>query len=221
MPALSQLDFLGEELAQMDRLVVVEVQGDKDASSHSGVTCLNAADEHAGSWPVKWHKMRDSEAGSQYAACELTESRIMRHADADSVRTLATKAASRHTVVWFVVWLALGAVLAFSFVDGFAFGLFVFPFAIAGITLLIVRHHLDRSAWGLLCGIGLLSLAVAYVQRQGPGTVTWHTATASGSETYLDPRPWLVVGLLLVLVGIVAFLWQEHHRAFRHGVAQR
>jgi hypothetical protein len=77
------------------------------------------------------------------------------------------------------------------------------------VVLLIVLHHFDRSTWGLLCGIGLLSLYVAYVQRKGPGTVSWHTATASGTDTYLDPRPWLVAGLLLIVVGIAAFFWRR------------
>jgi hypothetical protein len=47
----------------------------------------------------------------------------MRHADAGFVRSPAAivrspaaKEAARHTVVWVAVWLALGAVLAFSFV---------------------------------------------------------------------------------------------------------
>ncbi|MGO8683662.1 MAG: hypothetical protein ACLQUT_03645 [Thermoleophilia bacterium] len=137
----------------------------------------------------------------------------MRHAHAGTVRTPATKEAAGHTVGWFILWLALGAALAFSFVDLISFGVLVLPFAAIGTVVLAVRHHFDRSAWGFLCGIGLLSLAVAYVQRQGPGAVTWHTATASGSETYLDPRPWLVVGLLLVLVGIGTFVWRQRRRA--------
>lgn len=137
----------------------------------------------------------------------------MRHADADAVRAPATKEAAGHTVGWFAVWLALGAALAFSFVDLISFGVLVLTFAAIGTVVLAVRHHLDRSAWGFLCGIGLLSFAVAYVQRQGPGAVTWHTATATGSETYLDPRPWLGAGLLFVFVGIGTFVWRQRRRA--------
>jgi hypothetical protein len=111
---------------------------------------------------------------------------------------------------WFALWLLAGAALAFSLVDLPAYGLLVLPFAVASVVALTVRHRLDRSAWGLLCGIGLLSLYVAYVQRQGPGTVTWHTATASGGATYMDPRPWLVAGLLFIVLGSVgAFLWRR------------
>jgi hypothetical protein len=60
-----------------------------------------------------------------------------------------------------------------------------------------------RSAVGALAGAGLLCLLVAYVQRQGPGTSCWHTATASGCDQHLDPIPWLVVGLLLLVGAIV------------------
>ena len=48
----------------------------------------------------------------------------------------------------------------------------------------------------------LLSLFVAYVQRDGPGTTCWHTATASGCDQHLNPMPWLVPVVLLVLGAI-------------------
>jgi hypothetical protein len=136
----------------------------------------------------------------------------------ESVQRPAVSSEARHAWAWFAVWLAVGVALAFSIVDGLAYGLFVFPFAIAAAVLLIVRHHFDRSAWGLLCGAGLLSLYVAYVQRKGPGTVSWHTATASGSDTYMDPRPWLVAGVLLIAVGVGAFL--RRRRSVTNGAAR-
>ena len=137
----------------------------------------------------------------------------MDHGETSSIETPATRSAARHAGVWFAVWLVAGVALAFSLVDLPAFGILVLPFVLAGVVLLVVLHHLDRSAWGLLCGVGLLSLYVAYVQRKGPGVVTWHTATASRADTYLDPRPWLIAGLLLVLVGIGAFLWRQRRSA--------
>lgn len=88
-------------------------------------------------------------------------------------------------------------------------GVFAVPLALLLAVFLLVRHHADRSAFGILVGLGLLSLYVAHVQREGPGTVSWHTATASGSDTYMDPRPWLAAGVLLVVIGIAAFLWRR------------
>ena len=143
----------------------------------------------------------------------------MDQAHPDSMRTPVTQGDARRRLAWFAVWLVVGAALAFSVLDGVAFGFFLFPFAVAAVVLLIVRHRLDRSAWGLLCGVGLLSLYVAYVERKGPGTVYWHTATASGYDTYPDPRPWFVAGLLLIVVGVTAFVW--HRRRLAAGQVKR
>jgi hypothetical protein len=41
-------------------------------------------------------------------------------------------------------------------------------------------------------------LLIAYIQRQGPGTTCWHTATAGGCAQHLDPVPWLLSGLILL-----------------------
>jgi signal transduction histidine kinase len=142
----------------------------------------------------------------------------MSQAHSEIVQLPAMRSEAGRAWAWFAVWLGVGGALAFSVVDGLAFGLLVLPFAVVAVLLLIARHHFDRSAWGLLCGVGLLSLYVAYVQRRGPGTVTWHTATASGADTYMDPRPWLVAGVLLIVVGVAAFLW--HRRSVTKGAAK-
>jgi hypothetical protein len=63
-----------------------------------------------------------------------------------------------------------------------------------------------RSVSGIITGAGLPLLLVAYIQRRGPGTVCWQSATAAGCDEYLDPRPWLAIGLAFVVCGIVAFL---------------
>lgn len=116
----------------------------------------------------------------------------------------------RSQLPWFLAWAAVGVGFALGIS---ALGLFAVPLALLVTILLIVRHHADRSAFGILAGMGLLSLYVAYVQRKGPGTVYWHTATASGADQYLDPRPWLVAGILLVAAGVAAFLWRERRRS--------
>jgi len=119
---------------------------------------------------------------------------------------LASPRRARSPLPWFFAWAAVGVGLALSVST---LGIVAVPLALLVAILLVVLRHADRSAFGILVGMGLLSLYVAYVQRKGPGTVYWHTATASGSDQSLDPRPWLVAGILLVAVGVVAFLWRE------------
>ena len=101
---------------------------------------------------------------------------------------------------WFWAWAAVGSAGAVGLVSLGPVALV--PAVIAAAAMLRSQRG-QRSMFGLLTGAGLLSLFVAYVQRAGPGTTCWHTATASGCDQHLNPIPWLVAGLLLVLGGVV------------------
>jgi hypothetical protein len=82
--------------------------------------------------------------------------------------------------------------------------------AAAFAALLLARPAGRRSAFGAVSGAGLLLLYVAYVNRAGPGTTCWRTATANACDEHLNPMPWLAIGVLLVITGLVA-----HARATR------
>jgi hypothetical protein len=103
-------------------------------------------------------------------------------------------------IAWFLAWVLVGVGIAVGFVSLGV--LTLVPSLILGAVLASVRTA-RRSALGLLVGLGLLLVFVAYVQRQGPGTTCWRTATASGCDQHLDPRPWLGAGLTLISVGLV------------------
>jgi hypothetical protein len=81
---------------------------------------------------------------------------------------------------WFLGWCVAGAVYAFSFVSGLSIGLLIFPFAAA--LLLGVAWYAPSfgEALGLLAGLGLVLLLVAWINRGGDG---------------VDPGPWLVAGI--------------------------
>ncbi|MEP6973207.1 MAG: hypothetical protein ABI869_03570 [Actinomycetota bacterium] len=101
----------------------------------------------------------------------------------------------------FAVWALAGAALVFATLS---FSILILLPVLIGVVVVASRPSLVRSAFGLVSGAGLLALYVAFLQRRGPGTVCWQTATASGCDEYLNPWPWLVIGLVLVAVGIVA-----------------
>jgi hypothetical protein len=101
---------------------------------------------------------------------------------------------------WFWAWALVGAAAALGVVS--LGPLLLLPLGLVAIGM-ASQPRIRNSAFGLLTGAGLLSLFVAYLQRQGPGTTCWHTATASGCDQHLDPRPWLIVGLVLAAAGVV------------------
>ena len=95
-----------------------------------------------------------------------------RHGDKMTANTPASTQGPRTQWPWFLAWVAVGVGFALGVS---ALGVFAVPLALLVTVLLIARHHADRSALGILVGMGMLSLSVAYLQRKGPGTVYWHT----------------------------------------------
>ena len=108
---------------------------------------------------------------------------------------------------WFGAWALIGAIGGLGLVS---FGLLAIVPAGLLAWLVASKPAARRSGFGFLAGLGLVSLFVAYVQRRGPGTICWHTADASGCDQYLDPRPWLVVGLALVVAGVILHIRRTH-----------
>ena len=104
---------------------------------------------------------------------------------------------------WFLVWALLGSAAALSTAS--LGPLLLLPVAVFGVFL-STRPGVRRSAFGLLTGAGALLLYVAWVQRDGPGTTCWHTATASGCDQHLNPLPWLIAGADLLVAGFVAHM---------------
>ena len=104
---------------------------------------------------------------------------------------------------WFIAWAGVGAALAVGLVS---LGPLALVPAAAVAAVMLSRPASRRGAFGVLSGAGALLLVVAWINRQGPSTTCWHTATASGCDQHLDPIPWLVVGVVLVLAGVAGRL---------------
>jgi hypothetical protein len=99
---------------------------------------------------------------------------------------------------WFCAFAGIGVAAALGAVS---LGILALVPALAAAAVLLSRPKIRRSAFGLLSGAGFLLLYVAWVQREGPGTTCWHTATASGCDQHLNPLPWLALGILLAFAG--------------------
>ncbi len=94
----------------------------------------------------------------------------------------------------FLVWAIIGAGGLIGLVS------FITPAVVlAGIAILLAiwfavrKPAFGASVFGAISGVGAAALLVAFLQRRGPGTVCWHTGTASGCDDYLNPWPWLLV----------------------------
>jgi hypothetical protein len=108
--------------------------------------------------------------------------------------------------LWFWAWALVGALAVLSIFLGV-------PAVAATLVLgaLVAKvGDSHRSVFGLVTGAGFPLLWVAYVQRQGPGTTCWHTASAMGCDQHSNPLPWLIVGLILVLGGLVGHKGRDH-----------
>ena len=138
---------------------------------------------------------------------------IEKQNDKDSMKTEGDSAqrvgARERERVWFGVCVAFGFVASFGLLVAGTFALV--PVGIAA-ALLFRRRAFRSSAFGLPVGVGLLSLFVAYLQRRGPGTICWHTASAAGCDQYADPKPWLLAGLAFVALGLVGYVLRHRGR---------
>lgn len=104
---------------------------------------------------------------------------------------------------WFWAWALVGLAAALSIVS---LGPLLFVPVVIVAAVMASRPSIRPSASGLLSGGGLLLLYVAWVQRAGPGTTCWQTATASGCDSHLNPLPWLLGGIAMFVGGIVLYV---------------
>jgi hypothetical protein len=101
----------------------------------------------------------------------------------------------------FWAWAVVGCALALGAVS--LGPLLLLP--VVTLSVVLARRTSRSSALGLLTGVGLLLLFVAYLNREGPGTTCWDHGTVSGCDQHLNPLPWLVLGLGFVVAGVGAF----------------
>jgi len=112
---------------------------------------------------------------------------------------------------WFAAWLIIGAGYALGLLGAASIGLFVLPLAVAATIVAARRQHAGSGLPGLISGLGIPLVYVAYLNRAGPGTVC---TTVSGGQDCTDewsPWPWLAAAVILLGLGLAAFIARQRH----------
>ena len=106
----------------------------------------------------------------------------------------------------FLAWAATGACLGTGLLAAFTIGPFLLVLGVIAAAVLIWRRRLGIAIIGAVSGLGLISFAIAYLNRKGPGQVCTTTTTTQTCITEWSPWPWLAAGIVLISAGLVLFL---------------
>jgi hypothetical protein len=104
----------------------------------------------------------------------------------------------------FAAWFLLGVGYSFAVLGAMTVGVLILPVAMIGT--LVVRRRARGGAPGLLSGLGLPPLYVAFLNRDGPGSIC--TAFGTGGQRCTDetsPWPWFGLGVALLVAGVLVF----------------
>ncbi len=114
---------------------------------------------------------------------------------------------------WFVAWIVVGLALMFAVLGALTIGVFILPIGV-GLTLFVAtRRGSAVGLPGLISGASLPLVYVAYLNRDGPGTIC--RSFADGSSECVEewsPWPWLVIGALALLGGVFVFVRTKRTR---------
>jgi hypothetical protein len=105
----------------------------------------------------------------------------------------------------------VGAAFAFGLLGILSIGLFILPCALLTTFYLARRNPSGRYMTGLLSGVGVPLLVVAFLNRNGPELV----CTGNTCDEQLSPWPWLLAGVLFVLLGPATYVLSVTRRRNR------
>jgi hypothetical protein len=103
----------------------------------------------------------------------------------------------------FAAWTIVGAGAVLGLLTILTIGIFVLPATTLLAVLLAWRGQTTQAVPGVVTGLGLIPVYVAYLNRGGPGTVCTTTALSQSCAQEMNPWPWLAAGLCLAGAGAV------------------
>jgi len=110
-------------------------------------------------------------------------------------------------------WAVVGAGAALGVVSILTIGIFVLPATGALAAALIWKRHPSGAGPGLLAGLALVPLYVAYLNRSGPGFVCATSAVSQTCTQEMSPWPWVAASCCFV--GAAALLGRAAARRSR------
>ncbi len=110
------------------------------------------------------------------------------------------------TWIWFVTWFGAGAGCVVGVLSILTIGIFVLPVAVVVTVFVATRRTSAVGIGGIVSGLGLPFLLVAYFNRNGPGDVCRTSPTATSCTQEWSPWPWLAIGLALAVLGVLIFV---------------
>lgn len=112
----------------------------------------------------------------------------------------------RRSTLWFALWALVGAGGSLGLLAILTIGIFLIPVALLGLALLVRRgtrnDHVWRGLGGLAAGAAAPLLLIAYLNRQGSGTVCTTRGDATSCVDEWSPWPFLAIATLLIGVSI-------------------
>lgn len=114
---------------------------------------------------------------------------------------------------WFAAWMTVGAIASFTVLGAFSvLGLIALPIA-ALVAWPTVRRSRGAGASGILTGLGIPCLYVAYLNRQGPGNVcTYYADGGQSCVQEYNPLLWAGAALVLIATGLFIFTFQRRRK---------
>ena len=108
-------------------------------------------------------------------------------------------------------WVLVGTLVGFGVAGLLSIGIFLLTAAAVLFAVGVAIRPIDnRGVPAILIGAALAPCLIAWWNRAGPGEF----CHPSGCSEQLDPRPWAMVGIVLLLAGF-ALTWYTLRRSRR------
>jgi hypothetical protein len=102
---------------------------------------------------------------------------------------------------WFPAWVLVGAGFALGLIS--VIGVIVLPITLI-VALVLGRVRSARPAYpGVIAGLGLPLLYVAWLNRRGPGNICTTFGNGESCVEQFNPWPWFLLGAALLAAGIL------------------